>query len=426
MKILMVTPMLPHPRAGTAQPLVMHAQLTGLAAHHEVTLATFAGPDPTERDALVGLRESGIELEAVWRWPTSGVRQLKRRVRLATDWLRGGRPLRTLWFWNSGMQRLLDRLLREKSFDVVHVEDNAMANYRLQTATPRVLTQHDVRAPAPDEFDVRLLPLGNHETLFKVRWIRHSLNEAERRRWEKYQPSAWRRFDRIQVFTERDAEIIRSMATALAGRVRVNPFGVTPPAEVDGNREERDTVIFVGMFLHPANIDAALWITNEIMPLLRRQRPGIRLIIVGGQPPESVRALASEDIMVTGYVPAVQPFLERAAVVLAPLRVGGGMRMKVLEAMAMGKAVVTTPRGAEGLAFYRSQPPLVISRDAEGIASITSTLLASEGARRALGRRARAFVLEHHSWPAFVQRLEAMYAELQSAIKRPHHAGHEV
>ena len=89
------------------------------------------------------------------------------------------------------------------------------------------------------------------------------------------------------------------------------------------------------------------------------------------------------------------------------------MRMKVLQAMAMGKAVVTTPRGAEGLAIEGCQPPLAVAEDAEGIADAAATLLASVEARRSLGRRARAFVAEHYSPPAYARRLEAVYAELQ-------------
>jgi glycosyltransferase involved in cell wall biosynthesis len=117
---------------------------------------------------------------------------------------------------------------------------------------------------------------------------------------------------------------------------------------------------------------------------------------------------------VTGPVLAVEPYLEQASVVLAPVRSGGGMRVKVLQAMAMARPVVTTPLGAEGLAGDRSQKPIAVAESAEGIASATAELLASREAREALGRRARAFVAEHHSWSAYLRRLEAIYAELQS------------
>jgi glycosyltransferase involved in cell wall biosynthesis len=301
------------------------------------------------------------------------------------------------------MQCLLDRLLSAQRFDLLQVEDNAMGNYRYQAQIPTVLTEHEVRSTL----------LSDHHDGWKAGWIQRLISEAEQRRWQQYQRIVWRRFDRIQVFTPRDAVGIQTLAPELADRVRINPFGVEIPAEADPSREEIGTIVFVGGFGHPPNVDAALWLRHEIMPLLRAFWPGIRLTIVGSYPTQAVRALASNDIIVTGRVPAVEPFLERAAVVLAPLRTGGGMRVKVLQAMALGKAVVTTPIGAEGLAVTDGQPPLAIAEDAEEIARTTAALLAADDARRALGRRARAFVVEHHSWLAYRERLEAIYTELQ-------------
>jgi glycosyltransferase involved in cell wall biosynthesis len=117
-------------------------------------------------------------------------------------------------------------------------------------------------------------------------------------------------------------------------------------------------------------------------------------------------------------VPEVEPWLEQAAVVLAPVRIGGGMRTKVLQGMAMGKAVVTTPLGAEGLSTVDGQPPLAIAQDAASLARVTAALLASARERRVLGARARAFVAKHFSAEAYVRRLEAIYAELARIERR--------
>ncbi len=406
----MVTPMLPRPTATSAGALVMHGQLAALNAHHEVTLATFAGPDPAERDALDRLGASGIDVHAVWRRAPSGARRWVRRWRLGRQWLRGRQPLRTLEFLEPAMQRLLDRLLDEKRFHLVQVEDNAMAAYRYRPGVPIVLTDHEVRTTAS----------AGPEDGQAANGMRWALREADRRLWRRYQPAAWRRFDRIQVFTSRDAAAARAMAPEIAGRVRVNPFGVELPPDIDPTSEQSDAVVFVGGFGHLPNVDAALWLGNEIMPLLRARRPGVRLTLVGSQPPASVRALAGEDTVVTGRVPAVEPHLLRAAVVLAPLRTGGGMRLKVLQAMAHGKALVTTPLGAAGLAVGLCPPPLAIGRDAAEIAEAAAELLATDSARRALGRRARAFVAEHHSWRAYQLRLEVLYRELLSEHRHHH------
>lgn len=408
----MITSILPHPRTTSGGALVMYGQLTLLATRHEVTLASFAGTDSVEQRAIDDLRASGINVHHVWRsWPT-GVDLWRKRLRDAFGWLRGDRPLRTLQFFDPSMQHRLDQLLREQQFDLLQVEDNAMGNYRFRTQIPTILTEHEVRSTLQSDC----------QDGGKTTWIQQVLSEAERRRWEKYQPAVWRRFDRIQVFTPRDAAVIQEMTPELAGRVRINPFGVEVPPEVDPGCEEPGTVVFAGGFGHWPNVDAALWLGDEIMPLLRVLRPGVRLVIVGSDPTKAVQALASDDIVVTGRVPAVEPYLERAAVVLAPLRTGGGMRVKVLQAMALGKAVVTTPVGAEGLAIAGCQPPLEIAKGTEEFARATATLLGADDRRRVLGRRARAYVTEHYSWSAYGRRLDEMYAELQSmgSVKSRH------
>ncbi len=231
-------------------------------------------------------------------------------------------------------------------------------------------------------------------------------------RWQRYQRSIWRRFDRIQVFTQRDALALDLIAPELAGRVRVNPFGIPLPSAADVHREEEGTILFVGGFTHPPNVDAALWLGTEIMPELRDLYPGVRLTIAGSYPPADILALNAEDIAVTGFVPKIEPLLERASVVVAPVRMGGGMRMKVLQSMAMGKAVVTTPLGAEGLLLDADETPCLLATSALEFAGTTAALLRAPAERHALGEAARAFVARKHTADAYARRLEAIYGEL--------------
>ena len=382
----------------------MYGQLAGLTELNEITLVTIAGPDPHEWEAADSLRALGIQVHAVTRVEPHGLERWKRRWRFASTWLRGEYPFRTIWFWEKAVQGTIDRLLRENAYDVVAVEDNAAGAYRLSTNTPKVLTEHEVRRPRP----------VNWRELLNAKSIRAGLREADWQRWPRYQRSVWQCFDRIQVFTPRDAEALRSLAPHLAPRARVNPFGVEIPPTLDPALEQDGNLVFMGNLTHPPNVDAALWLGKEIMPLLRKQVPGIRLVIVGNYPPASVRALECDDLTVTGVVPQIDPFFERAAVVIAPVRTGGGQRMKVLQGMAYGKAVVTTGRGADGLDIGGNTPPLVLADDAEGLAQAVASLMASTAARRELGERARAFVSQYYSPTAYARRLEAVYTELLS------------
>jgi glycosyltransferase involved in cell wall biosynthesis len=281
------------------------------------------------------------------------------------------------------MQGRINRLIAQQRFDLVHVESIGFGNYSFGSHLPSVLTEHEVGR--------------RQKGALHDKWTR--------------QPSIWKQFDRIQVFTPRDADTLRARAPELADRVRVNPFGIDIPPEADPQREHPNTIAFVGGFRHWPNVDAAQRLATEIMPLLRTMSPGVRASIVGSHPPEKVRALACDDIVVAVDVPEVAPFLEQAAVVVAPLHTGGGMRVKVLQAMAMGKAVVTTPIGAEGITEAPDRP-LIVADDAQHFARETAALLADAEKRRRLGRRARAFVQAHHTWAAYVERLEAIYAEV--------------
>jgi glycosyltransferase involved in cell wall biosynthesis len=404
MKILLVSPMPPQPQAPGAIPLVLYAELVGLMFHHDITLVTVAGPDQSEWAALDHLQTMGVEVQAIRRSEPRGLAHWRRRWRWASTWLKGKIPWRTIWFWEPEVQSILKHLLAERSFDLVIVEDNAMGIYQYETSTPMIFTEHEVRRPRPINWHAGM----------SSNWLRWAFGEADWRRWRTYQPSVWRRFDRIQVFTPRDAEAVIALAPALAERVCVNPFGIQLPEPLDVDLEEPCHVLFVGNFTHPPNVDAAIWLGNSIMPALRQFCPGVRLTLVGIYPPRSVQALACDDILVTGAVPEIEPYFAQASVVIAPLRIGGGMRMKVLQAMALGKAVVTTSRGADGLLMGGQPPPIIIAEDEKAIAQATASLLASREMRRSLGHRAHAFVTENFSAQAYALRIEASYLELQS------------
>ncbi len=389
MRILITAPLLPHPAATAGGALVFFGLIEALARRHEMTLVCFVGSCATDREGLDGLARLGVVVRPVWREPGRGAAVLRRRAGLAARWLAGRDPLRALKFRDSRVQAALDQAVHDEAargrrFDLVQVEDSAMGQYRYPGAIPSVLTEHEVRVADQGS------------------WL-------EVARWGRYQRAVWRRFDRLQVFTERDAAGLRRLAPDLAGRVRVNPFGVTLGRAPDAAAEREDELVFVGGFRHPPNVDAACWLAREIFPFVRACRERAHLTIVGADPPRAVRLLASDRVTVTGFVPDVEPFFDRAAVVVAPLRTGTGMRVKLLQALARGKAVVTTPLGAEGLA---AGAPLLLADSAPELAEAAVALLADAEARHALGDRARKFVGEHHAWAGFATRLSAIYREL--------------
>jgi glycosyltransferase involved in cell wall biosynthesis len=398
----MLTPMVPDPHAAGAMPVLFDAALSGLAARHDVTLVTVAGPDPRELEAVRRLARAGIDVHAAERRPLPTRATWARRRRLGGAWLEGRWPWRTIWFWQPRVQELLDRLGRRRRFDIVLAEDSAMAIYRLPPAPLRVLTEHEVRRPR----SVAAPPRAPGE------WAAWALREADWARWPAYQRAMWSRFDRVQVFTRRDADAIATLAPQLADRVRVNPFALTlPPAPDPAAPVDADSLVFLGNYSHPPNVDAALWLSDEILPRVRDLHPAARLSLAGDHAPPRVRALARADLRVLGRVDDADALLARNTVVVAPVRTGGGMRMKVLHAMALARPVVTTTRGSEGLSVASRTPPLVVADDADAIAAATVRLLRHPADRAALGAAARAYVAEHHSPQSWSARLEAVCDE---------------
>jgi glycosyltransferase involved in cell wall biosynthesis len=170
--------------------------------------------------------------------------------------------------------------------------------------------------------------------------------------------------------------------------------------------------LFVGTFLHPPNLDAALRLGTTIFPSLQARCPDLRLQIVGPAPPPEVEGLSSASIEVTGWVPDVTPYLDRASVVVAPLRRGGGMRVKVLEALAAGKAVVASTLAVEGLNVRPGEQCLLAETDQEFVEAV-QRLLSDADLRASLAARARTWALANLGWDRAVDAFEDLYQRLE-------------
>ena len=397
-----MTPMPPRREAPGAIPMLLHAALVGLRERNEVSLVTVFGDEPGDAEAVAALAEAGIDVHAVDTRVRSARARRRRQLRLAGTWARGRYPWRTAWFADPRVQKAIDGLTAARSFDVAAIEDNAMGVFRLPAGLPAVLAEYEVRRPRPIEW--RPGP--------PRAWPGWAFRESDWRRWPAYERRVWTRFDRLQVVTREDAATVAEIAPDLAARVRVNPFGIDVPPELDPASEQEGTLLFTGNFTHPPNVDAAEFLARDVVPRIA----AARLVIAGNAAARRVGHLAGAAVEVVDAPERIEPHLAAAAVVLAPVRTGGGMRMKVLQALAAGKPVVTTARGARGFE-PDGDPPFVVADDAAGIADAAERLLRDRAARRTLGARARRFAIDRHSPDAYADRLERVYAEAIEAAR---------
>jgi len=233
----------------------------------------------------------------------------------------------------------------------------------------------------------------------------------EERAWRRFERQALERVDAAVAFTEADREALAALGATPP--LHVIPFGIdVPPEPLDpAGAPDRETLVFVANFVHGPNVEAARRLVLELLPRVRRERPGVVVELVGRAPPPAVRQLAGDGVTVTGEVPSVTPSLDRASVVVAPLAIGGGIRVKTIEALAYGKAVVATPLAAAGLPVADGEHLRLAETDDE-LARATLELLADRDGRAALGRRARAWALEHAGWDATVAAYERLYRSL--------------
>jgi len=169
------------------------------------------------------------------------------------------------------------------------------------------------------------------------------------------------------------------------------------------------SLVFTGKMDFRPNIDAVLWFSQSVLPRLWERVPEAHFYVVGQSPSPRLDPLRAEPrITITGRVEDTRPYIAGAAVYVVPLRVGGGTRLKVLEAMALGRPLVSTTLGVEGLGTAHGQE-LLLADEPEAFAQAIAGLLHDEGRRQALGRAARAFVERGYGWEAIGPRLESVY-----------------
>ena len=370
--------------------------LARLGERHRVALLALraAGEPPVDH----GLRACCDLVREIER-PSREAEGVAGDVRTVVGLLRGTPMWVSRWTVPAFRHAVIE-LAAEWKPDIVQAEYHVMAQYlpAVPAGVPRVLRQLEPGAATASERGADRRGLG------------HAITLLDRRAWRGYEAWAMRIADVVAVLTQRDRDVL----APLAGRTPlvVIPLGVPlPPRPADPRGRAPATVLFVGNFMHPPNQDAADRLVRGIFPRVRREVPEAELRIVGPDPGADLLAAAGAGVTVTGVVPDVAPHLEDAAVVVTPLRLGGGMRVKLAEALAAGKAVVATALAAEGLSV-RDGRELVLAESDEAIAAAIVSLLRSPDRRAGLGGQARKWAESALGWEQPVAAFERLHGAL--------------
>lgn len=302
------------------------------------------------------------------------------------------------------LQVALDRMLRSRRFDLVNLEFPYLGYCNLRQAPP------GERPPR--------LVVDSHEIAYDLarQFARTGASMGRR----LYAEVNWRKLRREELATYAAADGVYLCSTAdeqrLAGQIPLASSAVIPnAADVDYYQPRPGdpppdgcTVVYFGLLSTAPNVDAVLHFARDIWPRIVAAHPRARFKIVGGRPPASLQALAGPGIELTGFVQDLRPHLASAAAIVVPLRLGGGTRLKIVEAMAMGKAIVSTTLGAEGIEAVPDKDILLADAPA-AFADAVNRLLADPGEAARIGRSGRQLAVQRYAWSGAARALEDFY-----------------
>jgi glycosyltransferase involved in cell wall biosynthesis len=407
MKILFLTQIVPFPPDAGPRVKTWHVLRSLAGQGHSVTLLSFVRPE--EEPHLSSLANVCDAVHAV---PI-------RRSRLADAgyMIRSyltGRPFLVERDDLRPMQNTLNRLMEENDFDFIHADQLTMVQFALRGA---------LRAPAKKPkviFDAHNAVWTIVERMREnARWFLKPILAVEAKRVKRYEGDLLKTVDHVLAVTDIDRALLEeSLNDSMKGDDRrVAPITVVPIA-VDTKQLQpikrkpgSKNIVTLGTLHYPPNADGIRWFFNEVLPLIRERVPGVTLTIIGKNPPQDFLDLAARNpdvVKVTGYVPELAPYLEQSALMVVPVRAGGGMRVRILEAFACAMPVVTTAVGLEGI-HAEPERDVLVADTATDFAKRVVELLEDTFLQEKLSTNGRRLAETKYDWQVVLSAMKPIY-----------------
>lgn len=406
MRILFLTQIIPYPPNAGPRVKTWHVLRYLHERGHDVTLASYVRDE--ERPYVTKLSEVCTAVHTV---PIT-----RSRVADVGYWLQShlsGRPFLIERDDLAGMRHLVQRLLAENEFDVVHADQLTMTQFALDAKEgsggrrPFII------------FDAHNATWSIWERMRQnAPWFLKPVYRLEENRIKRYEGMLVKEFDHTMVVIDPDRDLLLAGVksgdkTVLNGRISSIPIAVDaqvlqPVPRQPGSRN----ILTLGTLSYPPNADGIRWFLQEVFPLVQQQVPGVTLTVIGKNPPADFVQLAEQSggaIAVTGYVDDLTPYMAAAALMVVPVRAGSGMRVRLLEAFARAMPTVTTTIGLEGI-IAEADKEILLADDPQSFATATVRLLNDPDLQEKLARNGRNLAEARYDWRAVLKQMDAVYA----------------
>ncbi len=307
-----------------------------------------------------------------------------------------GQPLTLGYFHSSRLQKTINNWLKAEGCDVIYVFSSGVAQYVLDVKTRKIMDFVDV---------------DSDKWMQNARYAKFPVSliyRLESLRMKKYEKMILNAFNHSIVITDNEKKLLESFVPDARTAVISNGVDYNYLFKQANFNISDLIIIFTGAMDYFANIDGVIYFHNEIFPLVKQKIKNVKFYVVGSNPAKAVQDLAKDkDVVVTGFVEDIRPYLQKAAVCVVPLRIARGIQNKILEAMSMELPVVTTSQTAKNLNVYPGED-IFVADTPEDFARQVIELLQNENLRLQTGAKARETVKKHYDWQKNLAKIDAL------------------